>query len=90
VDTAREYTYREDFPRPRAGFAKHLWTRAEVLDWFAELAPSRVAEPPSVPLPSPRPRPARPAPDPRPPQPAPSHGVGRTAGAPKPYTPRRK
>jgi hypothetical protein len=39
VDTAREYTYREDFPRPRAGFAKNLWTRAEVLDWFAELAP---------------------------------------------------
>ena len=39
VDAAREYTYREDFPRPRAGFSRNLWTRQEVLDWFAGLPP---------------------------------------------------
>jgi hypothetical protein len=39
VDAAREYTYREDFPRSRAGFSRNLWTRQEVLDWFAGLAP---------------------------------------------------
>jgi hypothetical protein len=37
VDAAREYTYRADFPRPRAGFSRNLWTRQEVLDWFAIL-----------------------------------------------------
>jgi hypothetical protein len=35
VDSAREYTYREDFPRPRDGFSRNLWTREKVLDWFA-------------------------------------------------------
>ena len=39
VDAAREYTYRKDFPRPRAGFSRNLWTRQEVLDWFTGLAP---------------------------------------------------
>jgi hypothetical protein len=39
VDAAREYTYRPDFPRPRDGFARNLWTRQEVLDWFAGLPP---------------------------------------------------
>jgi hypothetical protein len=39
VDAAREYTYREDFPRPRDGFSRNLWTRQEVLDWFAGLPP---------------------------------------------------
>jgi hypothetical protein len=39
VDAAREYTYREDFPRPRTGFSRNLWTRQEVLDWLAGLAP---------------------------------------------------
>ena len=34
VDAAREYTYRDDFPRPRDGFRKNLWTREEVLSWF--------------------------------------------------------
>ena len=37
VDTAREYTYRADFPRPRAGFSRHLWNREEVLAWFTAL-----------------------------------------------------
>lgn len=37
VDTAREYTYRSDFPAPRALGARNLWTRAEVLAWFDEL-----------------------------------------------------
>jgi hypothetical protein len=36
-DTAREYTYLESFPRPVTGFAKNLWPRDEVLEWFAAL-----------------------------------------------------
>jgi hypothetical protein len=39
VDAAREHTYRADFPRPRAGFSKNLWTRTEVLAWFDALPP---------------------------------------------------
>ena len=37
VDTAREYTYRTDFPAPKAPFARNLWARAEVLAWFDQL-----------------------------------------------------
>ena len=37
VDTAREYTYRAGFPAAKAGFARNLWLREEVLAWFAEL-----------------------------------------------------
>jgi hypothetical protein len=37
VDTAREYTYRADFPAPKAPFARNLWARAEVLAWFDRL-----------------------------------------------------
>jgi hypothetical protein len=37
VDTAREYTYRPDFPAPAAPFSMNLWLREEVLTWFAEL-----------------------------------------------------
>jgi hypothetical protein len=37
VDTAREYTYTPAFPAARAGFARHLWLREEVLAWFAAL-----------------------------------------------------
>ena len=37
VDTAREYTYRTDFPAPKAPFARNLWTREEVLAWFDQL-----------------------------------------------------
>ena len=39
VDAAREYTHRPDFPRPRECFARNLWTRQEILDWFATLPP---------------------------------------------------
>jgi len=39
VDTAREYTYRTDFPAPKAPFARNLWARAEVLAWFHRLPP---------------------------------------------------
>jgi hypothetical protein len=45
VDVAREYTYREDFPRPRAEFSRNLWTPQEVLDWFARLAPKPLGGP---------------------------------------------
>ena len=27
VDTAREYTYRADFPAPKAAFSRNLWRR---------------------------------------------------------------
>lgn len=37
VDTAREYTYRTDFPRPKAPFHAHLWCREAVLAWFRSL-----------------------------------------------------
>lgn len=36
VDTAREYTYRADFPA-KAPFARNLWTREAVLAWFDQL-----------------------------------------------------
>jgi len=39
VDTAREYTSSPTFPAPKAGFARHLWLREEVLDWFRDLRP---------------------------------------------------
>lgn len=37
VDTAREYSYRSDFPQPRALGARNLWEREEVLAWFSAL-----------------------------------------------------
>jgi hypothetical protein len=37
IDRAREYTYRADFPAAKDGFAKNLWLREDVLDWFAGL-----------------------------------------------------
>lgn len=37
VDTAREHSRNPTFPRPKAGFAKNLWLREEVLAWFAAL-----------------------------------------------------
>lgn len=37
VDTAREYTYRSDFPAPKDSFAKNIWAAKEVLDWFDNL-----------------------------------------------------
>jgi hypothetical protein len=99
VNAAREYTYRPDFPRPRAGFSKHLWVREDVLDWFAGLPPkprgragngtvstatvARTAAPRSTET---RPAVNRPAAIPAGTRPA----GGRPAGARKPYTPRRK
>lgn len=37
VDTAREHTYRSDFPAPKAPFSNNLWSREGVLAWFAQL-----------------------------------------------------
>jgi len=98
VDSAREYTYREDFPRPRDGFSRNLWTREEVLAWFAALPPkprgragkgtpstATVARTASRPADT-RPADTRPGTAPAGTRPA----GGRPAGAPKPYTPRRK
>jgi hypothetical protein len=85
VDATREYTHRGDFPRPRAGFSKNLWTRTEVLDWFAGLPPKPRGRagrgkgtPSSATVARTTPRPAGTAPG------------GRPAGAPKPYTPMQK
>jgi hypothetical protein len=94
VDAAREYTYRTDFPRPRAGFSRNLWTRQEVLDWFAGLAPkprgrarrgTGTVSTATVARTTARPADTRPASTPAGPRPG-----GRPAGAPKPYTPRQK
>ena len=90
VDTAREYTHRVDFPRPRAGFARNLWTRQEVLDWFAALPPKprsrATVSTATVARTASRPANTRPASAPAGSRP----GAGRPADAPKPYTPRRK
>jgi len=37
IDTAREHTYSPSFPAARAGFARNLWLRDQVLAWFAGL-----------------------------------------------------
>lgn len=37
TDTAREYTYRADFPAPRVLGARNLWLREDVLAWFDKL-----------------------------------------------------
>lgn len=42
VDTAREYTYREDFPGSHFLGARLLWDREDVLSWFRCL-PSQTA-----------------------------------------------
>lgn len=92
VDAAREYTYRPDFPRPRAGFSKNLWTRTEVLDWFAGLplkprgrAGKGTVSTATVARTAPRPAGTRPAS-----APPGTRSGGRPAGAPKSYTPRQK
>ena len=94
VDTAREYTYRTDFPRPRAGFSRNLWTRQEVLDWFAGLPPrprgragrgTGTVSTATVARTAARPADTRPASAPVGPRPG-----GRPAGAPKSYKPRQK
>jgi hypothetical protein len=94
VDAAREYTYRADFPRPRAGFSRNLWTRQEVLDWFAGLTPrprgrvgrgAGTVSTATVARTAPRTAGTRPA--------SVSAGTplgGRPAGAPKSYTPRQR
>lgn len=51
VDTAREYTYRSDFPAPRALGARNLWSREEVLTWFASLPRRTKTHPTSLPQP---------------------------------------
>ena len=33
MDAAREYTYTAAFPSAKAGFARNLWLREEVLAW---------------------------------------------------------
>jgi hypothetical protein len=90
VDAAREYTYRTDFPRPRDGFARNLWTRQEVLDWFAGLPPKprgrATVSTATVARTASRPADTRPASAPA----ASRRGADRPADAPKPYTPRRK
>jgi hypothetical protein len=99
VDTAREYTYREDFPRPRAGFSRNLWTREEVLAWFtalpgkprgrsgrATVSTATVARTAAPRTTETRPTGSGPAAAPAGTRPA----GGRPSGAPKPYTPRRK
>ena len=94
VDAAREYTYRTDFPRPRAGFARNLWTRQEVLNWFTALQPkprgrsghgTGTVSTATVARSATRPADTRPASTPAGPRPG-----GRPAGAPKPHTPRQK
>jgi hypothetical protein len=94
VDAAREYTYRTDFPRPRAGFSRHLWTRQEVLDWFAALAPkprgragrgTGTVSTATVARTASRPADTRPAA-----APAGTRPGGRPSGAPKSYKPRQK
>lgn len=42
VDTAREYTYRDDFPGSHLLGARLLWDREDVLSWFRDL-PSQTA-----------------------------------------------
>ena len=49
VDTARQYTYRQEFPALRVLGARNQWMREEILAWFAAL--------PGEPSPSPLPRP---------------------------------
>jgi predicted DNA-binding transcriptional regulator AlpA len=47
VDTAREYTYRKDFPQAYRLGARLLWDRDEILVWFRALpaSPSQTASP---------------------------------------------
>lgn len=50
TDTAREYTYRADFPAPRVLGARNLWLREDILTWFDKLpARTRHQEPPEQP-----------------------------------------
>jgi hypothetical protein len=98
VDTAREYTYRADFPAPRAGFSRNLWTREKVLAWFSGLPPkprgraktggaTGTISTATVARSTSRPANTRPASAPAGTRPA---NAPRPITAPKPYTPRRK
>jgi hypothetical protein len=49
VDTAREYTYRTDFPHPRAGFSRDLWTRRRSWTGSPGWRPSRAEPAPAWP-----------------------------------------
>jgi predicted DNA-binding transcriptional regulator AlpA len=44
VDTAREYTYRDDFPAAAWLGARLLWDREEVLAWFRGLPRQAAAD----------------------------------------------
>lgn len=79
VDRARKYTSSSAFPAPRAGFAKNLWLRADVLVWFAALpAADRRRSTRRQYSTSPKPV-------------AVTHGIiERPASVPKRYSPRRK
>ena len=44
VDTAREYTYRTDFPPARQLGARLLWEREQILVWFRSLPPLTLAD----------------------------------------------
>jgi hypothetical protein len=44
VDTAREYSYRADFPPARQLGARLLWDREQILVWFRSLPPLTLAD----------------------------------------------
>ena len=44
VDTAREYTYRTDFPPAHQLGARLLWDREQILVWFRSLPPLTLAD----------------------------------------------
>jgi hypothetical protein len=44
VDTAREYTYRTDFPAAHQLGARLLWEREQILTWFRSLPPLTLAD----------------------------------------------
>jgi hypothetical protein len=60
VDTAREYTYRDDFPASRDLGARNLWPRDEVLAWFMQLPPRQRREATPAPMAAPARRAYRP------------------------------
>ncbi len=65
VDTAREYTYRDDFPGSHLLGARLLWDREDVLAWFrglpAQTAAARRRTRATPPSPAVTTRPGRPA-----------------------------
>ena len=44
IDSAREYTYRSDFPPARDLGARLLWDREEILAWFRSLPKRTTAD----------------------------------------------